>query len=131
MQRLPARKLVKVVLISAAAVLGMALILGVGYVVWPGPDTTVVNDSARTVMLNNCGDIASQIPPGDVYTVKPGGKVVISSNAHQPGNSCNVYYGAAAVPTACLPLPRGGETRLTERLRPVTTSDLGCDYYKF
>lgn len=94
-----------------------------------GPDVTVTNDTDRTVTINACGDIASQIPPGDVETLRPGDSATIGSSIHQSSNACFLYFGGGPVPDACLQLPREGSVKISKVIRPYLKD--GCDSYGY
>lgn len=92
-------------------------------------------------MLNNCGDAASSIPPGDVWDLKPGDQVSIPSSISQKGNVCDVNYDNVQHseknpgPDACLPLPPhgGGFVHVSDGLKPypIHSNDLCDAYIKF
>jgi|GEM_PF-6505609 hypothetical protein len=116
-------------LVGIVLAVGFGLFLVLAFT--PGPGVTVINNTDRTITLYGCGDIISQLPPGALETLTPGGRISIGSNVLQPTNVCEVQALNNIQPIQCLELPRAGETTIQPYLKPYLTDGTGCDSYSF
>lgn len=129
------KKLASVILTVIAIVGSCAVIAGLVYIFWPGPNTLVINDTHHKLEFTQCGGGLAGVAPGDVETLNPGDQVYISSGKFERANVCDVYFldkqnETRKLPDACLPLPlKEAETvYVSQRLKSFPASDYQpCD----